>query len=120
MVNEECGIERRGRKWRMVIGICGMFRQCSIENNGLQSGPSISVENKPTIRVEKPYITLKTSGAIREEHYQFELRVPSVTYGNDAIGPQFVDTHEEVRNFKRVYLAVPSNSTNKVLRIYAG
>lgn len=97
--------------WSLVfVGCSGNVPN---ENNGLQSGPSISVENKPTIRVEKPYITLKTSGAIHEEHYQFELRVPSVTYGNDAIGPQFVDTHEEVRNFTRVYLAVPSNTTNK-------
>jgi hypothetical protein len=97
--------------WSLVfVGCSGIVPN---ENNGLQSGPSISVENKPTLRVEKPYITLKkTSGAIREEQYQFELRVPSVTYGNDAIGPQFVDTHEEVRNFERVYLAVPSNSTN--------
>jgi hypothetical protein len=96
--------------WSLVfVGCSGNVPN---ENNGLQSGPSISVESKPTIRVEKPYITLKTSGAIHEEHYQFELRVPSVTYGNDAIGPQFVDTHEEVRNFKQVYLAVPSNSTN--------
>lgn len=97
--------------WSLVF--VGCSGNIPIENNGLQSGPSISVEKKPTIRVEKPYITLKTSGAISEEHYQFELRVPSVTYGNDAIGPQFMDTHEEVRNFKRVYLAVPSNSTNK-------
>lgn len=89
--------------WSLVfVGCTGNVPQ---ENDGMKLGPSISVENDPGIRVEKPYITMLPDN-------QLELRVPAPTYGNDASGPSFVDMKEDIRNFRRVKLAVPSNSEN--------
>lgn len=105
--------------WSLVF--VGCTRKVPEESDGMEGGPSISVENNPIIRVEKPYIALKTigrslteedSGSHANEIYQLELRVPSVTYGEDATGPQFEDKQEEIRDFRRVKLAVPSNSAD--------
>ena len=105
--------------WSLVfVGCSGNIPEGS---DGMGKGASISVENNPNIRVEKPYIAFKTigrslteegSGSCAKELYQLELRVPSVTYGNDAKGPQFEDMREDIRDFRRVKFAVPSNSTD--------
>ncbi len=92
--------------WSLVFAGCtGVV---PLESDGMMgTGPSISVEY-PNLRVEKPYITLKTvDERIAVHSYQFELRVPSVTYGHDATGPQFDDT-QDIRDFRHVKLAVPS------------
>lgn len=105
--------------WSLVF--VGCTGNISEESDGMEGGASISVENNPNIRVEKPYIAFKTigrslteesSGSRAKELYQLELRVPSITYGNDARGPQFEDMHEDIRDFRRVKFAVPSNSTD--------
>ncbi len=105
--------------WSLVfVGCTGNVPE---ESNGMKCGPSVSVENNYIIRVEKPYIALKTpgrslteevNGRYVKEGYQFELRVPSVAYGMDATGPLLGDTQEEIRDFRRVKLAVPSKSTD--------
>ena len=105
--------------WSLVfVGCSGNIPE---ESDGIEGGASISVENNPNIRVEKPYIALKTigrslteegSGSRAKELYQLELRVPSITYGDDAKGPQFEDLQEDIRDFRRVKLAVPSNLTD--------
>ncbi|KAL7450447.1 hypothetical protein ACHAWC_002366 [Mediolabrus comicus] len=87
--------------WNLVfVGCIGETPQ---ENSGMKSGPSISVESSPRLRIEKPFITMNGSG-------EFELRVPYPTFGqshlSDVLGPQF-DSSEEVRNFTRVKLGVP-------------
>ena len=95
--------------WSLVfVGCTGVVPD---ESDGIMGpGPSISVEY-PNLRVEKPYITMKTvDERIGLHTYQFELRVPSVTYGHDATGPQFHDT-QDIRDFRHVKLAVPSNIT---------
>jgi hypothetical protein len=95
--------------WSLVfVGCTGVVPD---ESDGIMGpGPSISVEY-PNLRVEKPYITMKTvDERIGLHTYQFELRVPSVTYGHDATGPQFQDT-QDIRDFRHVKLAVPSNIT---------
>lgn len=101
--------------WSLVFAGCK--GDVPDENDGMiRPGPSISVDY-PNIRVEKPYITMKTVDqplmqGEDEQHsmdnYQFELRVPSATYGKDATGPQFDDT-QDIRDFRRVKLAVPSS-----------
>jgi hypothetical protein len=108
--------------WSLVfVGCTGNIPE---ESNGMEGGASISVENNPNIRVEKPYIALKTIGRTLPEEgrgsrakdlCQLELRVPSITYGNDAKGPQFEDIQEDIRDFRRVKVAVPSYSTESTL-----
>ena len=103
MRNVHLGGGAENGAWSLVfVGCTGNVPQ---ENDGMKSGPSISVESDPNIRVEKPYITILSDN-------QLELRVPAPTHGNDASGHSFVDTKEDIRNFRRVKLAVPSNTEN--------
>ena len=86
--------------WSLVF--VGCTGETPSENNGLKAGPSISVDSFPKLRIEKPFITMRENG-------EFELRVPSVVFGqsnNDVLGSQFGG--EEVRNFTGVKLGVPS------------
>ena len=79
------------------------------ENDGMgEGGPSISVEKKTNIRVEKPYIAMKSTGQSTRDGYELELRVPTPTFGEDTTGTHFEDENDDVRNFTRVKLAVPS------------
>jgi hypothetical protein len=108
--------------WSLVfVGCTGKVPE---ESDGMKGSPSVSVENNDIIRVEKPYIALKTTGrslpeeynrSYAKEQYKLELRVPSVTYGMAATGPLFEDVQEEIRDFNRVKLAVPSKSTNPII-----
>lgn len=103
--------------WSLVfVGCAGSVPE---ESDGMgEDGPSISVEKGPNVRVEKPYIVLKTEvhgshqgrRAAKVGQYQLELRVPAATFGEDTSGPQFEDEHEDIRDFQRVKLAVPSSS----------
>lgn len=122
--------------WSLVF--VGCTGNVPARNDGLEGGgPSISMEDDPSVRVEKPYIVLKTAGrsamhgsrkrqqsndaldndepdqdnAVLNQH-RCELRVPSVTFGKLATGPQFIDEHEDIRDFRRVKLGVPSSSTD--------
>jgi len=91
------------------------------EDDNPSNGPSVSVEERLHVRIEKPYITMKkddhsktTTSTMEEESkvpYQLELRVPLPTFGNETVGPQFDNTNEDVRDFHHVKLGVPSNST---------
>jgi hypothetical protein len=91
------------------------------EDDNPTSGPSVSVEERLHVRIEKPYITMKkddhstatTTTTMEEESkvsYQLELRVPLPTFGNETIGPQFDNTNEYVRSFHHVKLGVPSSN----------
>jgi len=99
--------------WSLVFAGC--TGSVPNENGGMRGpGPSISVEY-PNLRVEKPYITMKTddrslmqsNGQQNSMNYVLELRVPSVTHGKEATGPHFDDS-QDIRDFRRVKLAVPS------------
>mmetsp|Transcript_14260 Transcript_14260/g.20249 ORF Transcript_14260/g.20249 Transcript_14260/m.20249 type:complete len:733 (+) Transcript_14260:25-2223(+) len=87
--------------WSLVF--VGCTGETPLENNGFHSGPSISVDDSPKLRIEKPFITMKENG-------EFELRVPFAVFGQTphygVLGPQFGG--EEVRNFTGVKLGVPS------------
>jgi len=87
--------------WSLVF--VGCTGETPLENSGMKSGPSISVDNSPKLRIEKPFITLNESG-------EFQLRVPLPSYGQsfhcEVLGSQFEG--EEVRNFAGVKLGVPS------------
>eukprot|EP00580_Thalassiosira_gravida_P018952 CAMPEP_0201662778 /NCGR_PEP_ID=MMETSP0494-20130426/4782_1 /ASSEMBLY_ACC=CAM_ASM_000839 /TAXON_ID=420259 /ORGANISM="Thalassiosira gravida, Strain GMp14c1" /LENGTH=847 /DNA_ID=CAMNT_0048141231 /DNA_START=69 /DNA_END=2612 /DNA_ORIENTATION=+ len=51
---------------------------------------------------------------VEYHRYRFELRVPAATFGRNATGPQFEDGSGDgiIRDFRRVKLGVPSNSTD--------
>mmetsp|Transcript_24460 Transcript_24460/g.37418 ORF Transcript_24460/g.37418 Transcript_24460/m.37418 type:complete len:742 (-) Transcript_24460:31-2256(-) len=88
--------------WSLVF--VGCTGETPLENSGFKSGPSISVDNSPKLRIEKPFITMKESG-------EFELRVPLAAFSqshghNDVLGSQFGG--EQVRSFTGVKLGVPS------------
>jgi len=105
--------------WSLVfVGCTGNVPE---ESDGMANGPSISVENNANVRVEKPYIVMKTDRrsmmherqgrhANQVDQYQLELRVPAATFGKDTNGPQFEDEQKDIRDFRRVKLAVPSSS----------
>jgi len=123
--------------WSLVyVGCDGSVPK---ENSGMKDGPSITVEDKPNIRVEKPYIVLKNmdrsmmdesrgNQQLREtldndkrqreldeqEDQQFELRIPAVTLDAGASGTQFEDMDEDVRDFRRVKLGVASYTLDPV------
>ncbi len=88
--------------WSLVF--VGCTGETPLQNNGFESGPSISVDDSPKLRIEKPFITMKENG-------EFELRVPLAMFDQssqvDIMGPQF--DGEEVRNFTGVKLGVPSS-----------
>ena len=87
--------------WSLVF--VGCRGETPLENNGFESGPSISVDDSPKLRIEKPFITMK-------ENSELELRVPLAKFAqsdhDDILGSQFGG--EEVRNFTGVKLGVPS------------
>ena len=87
--------------WNLVF--VGCTGEIPFENSGIK-GPSISVDNFPKLRLEKPFITLNVNG-------EFELRVPLATFGEshhyEVLGSQF-EGREEVRNFTGVKLGIPS------------
>lgn len=62
-----------------------------------------TVETNPEVRIEKPFISLKEVDG--EDHY--ELVVPSVTKGADAIGPMVNVEFEDVRSFEKVKVCKP-------------
>jgi hypothetical protein len=112
--------------WSLVfVGCTGNVPKAK---TGLESGPSISVEDSPRLRVEKPYIVLKTADGstmqsrdLREvdnsvllegKRHWFELRVPAASFGKYASGVQFEGNNDDARDFRRVKLGVPSDSTD--------
>jgi len=123
--------------WSLVyVGCDGSVPK---ENSGMKDGPSITVEDKPNIRVEKPFIVLKNMDRSmmdesrgnqqleetldndkrqreldEQEDQQFELRIPAVTLDAGASGTQFEDMDEDVRDFRRVKLGVASYTLDPV------
>lgn len=99
-----------GGAWNLVF--VGCMGNIPGETTSLEAGgPLVSVEDKPRVSLEKPYIVLKDQ-QIDDRINQvprFELRVPKVMRRKDAIIAQF---HEdvEIRDFCRVKLVVPSVS----------
>jgi hypothetical protein len=64
---------------------------------GSTSRPSVSVEEIPRVRVEKPYIAM--------DNGQYNLRIPQLTTGQDAVGPDLTGENDKVRDFSRVKVA---------------
>ncbi len=62
-----------------------------------------TVETKPQVRIEKPFISMKE---VNGEDF-FELVVPSVTKGEAAIGPMVNGEFEDVRSFSKVKVCKP-------------
>eukprot|EP00804_Cyclotella_cryptica_P003767 CCRYP_008936-RD/>CCRYP_008936-RD protein AED:0.04 eAED:0.04 QI:74/1/1/1/1/0.83/6/1739/637 len=110
-----------GGAWSLVfVGCEGNVPE---ERTGMEgSGPSVSLEENPRVRMEKPFIVLKDrqlqysqTESVALDDYELELRVPKVSFGKDAVGPQFYESDEEVRNFRRVNLGVPSTSLDPTI-----
>jgi hypothetical protein len=96
-----------GGAWSLVfVGCTGRVPD---ETKSLdESGPLISVEKAPRVWLEKPHITLKNQPSTdAASKHEFELRVPRVRHDKAATGPQF-DDDDEIRDFRRVKLAIPS------------
>ncbi|KAL7464314.1 hypothetical protein ACHAXS_004651 [Conticribra weissflogii] len=136
MRNVHLGQGAVGGAWNLVfVGCTGVVPK---ESGGAGSGnnddvgPSITVENNPKLRVEKPYIvmkprqplirdnrgTRKTSNqsdlAFFTEHsqYELELRVPKIILAKDAYGPNLYGKDFDVRDFRRVKLGIPITSND--------
>lgn len=113
MRNVHVGEKAENGAWSLVfVGCTGNVPN---ESSGMSGGRSVTVESDPTVRVEKPYITLK-----RESHVDlFQLRVPGAVFGERAIGPDFEDENEDIRDFRRVKLGVPSDSIEADVENYS-
>jgi len=134
MRNVHLGEGAVGGAWNLVfVGCTGAVPKegdGAGRDNDAVMGPSISVENTPGSRIEKPYIVMKQKQSpIRENRgtqrinvsnqsdlpfvsdhplYEFELRVPRITSGSDALGPKFDGEDDYVRDFRRVKLGIPA------------
>ena len=104
-----------GGAWSLVfVGCSGGVPDATISLS--EPGPAVSVEEYPRVRMEKPYIVAKEripqpqQTADRLNAYEFELRVPKVMFGNDAIGPHFEEDNDEIRDFRKVKLGIPSTN----------
>lgn len=126
--NAELGGESIGGAWSLVfVGCTGNVPE---ESSGLESGPSITVEKNPNVRVEKPYLVLKevqqnSGGDIDDEEkqlsgggvkYEFELRLPAPTFGSDTSGPRFDGAKDVARGFHKVKLADATIDTHRILQ----
>jgi len=98
--------------WNLVfVGCTGDLPKAS---NGIVKSLSVTIDKSPRIRVEKPFIALEqdTNGAYND---RFVLRVPPVTKGADAVGPDLSGCKDDVRSFTRVKLGVPSSKSDHAL-----
>lgn len=68
-------------------------------DKGKTTSPSVTIIDKPQVRMEKPYVALKSDGG--GGGGRFELRVPRAVY-DDVSGPLFDGSNERVVDFGRV------------------
>ena len=86
-----------GGAWSLVfVGCSGQVPQ---EDMGTIQTPSISVQPKTPVRMEKPYIAMKEDGI----HY--ELRIPRASRDCNHSGSSFDATGEYVKDFSQVFVA---------------
>uniref|UniRef100_A0A7S1ZEA6 Pectate lyase superfamily protein domain-containing protein n=1 Tax=Ditylum brightwellii TaxID=49249 RepID=A0A7S1ZEA6_9STRA len=99
-----------GGAWSLVfVGCTGDQGNIPESSDGLDGRKSVTVDERPNVRVEKPYIAVKDDGI------SFVLRVPAPTYGEDAIGPDLDGAKDDVRDFSHVKVATPSDEEDTVV-----
>jgi hypothetical protein len=107
--NVEFGQGASGGAWSLVlVGCSGGVPE---EAAGSETSASITVTEKPRVRIEKPYVALKEDGI------KFELRVPKSTRDDKMVsGPHIHGELEEVRDFTnvRVVSALEPNATDRI------
>lgn len=107
--NVKFGQGASGGAWSLVL--VGCSGDVPEEAAGSKISASITVTEKPRIRIEKPYVALKEDGV------KFELRVPKSTRDDKMVsGPHIHGELEEVRDFAnvRVVSALEPNATDRI------
>eukprot|EP00957_Ditylum_brightwellii_P146186 11130782-Ditylum_brightwellii.AAC.2 len=80
-----------GGAWSLVfVGCTGDQGNIPESSDGLDEHKSVTVDGRPNVCMEKPYI------AVRNEDISFVLHVPVPTYGEDAIGPDLDEAKDDV------------------------